>query len=129
MYSVLESLMMINGSFFPFSMLLSCSCFSLFYGCFCGLVPGGAELNGVAPSSGEQPIPSAPRYRPFWPSRSMMILDYLETFFFPFLRSSLKANGCLLANRCSECRYISIQFKYVSVLLVSVLQVCLISVV
>ena len=103
--------------FISFSMLLSSSCFSLLHGCVCGLVPGGAELNGVAPSSGEQPVPSAPRCRPSWPSRSMMIQNYPETFFVLSLCSLLKVYGCLMASRYFDCRYSSLYFKCVAVCL------------
>jgi len=48
----------ISYSFF-WIVLLYCMCSSLFLGCDYGIVPGGALLNGVAPSSGEQPVLSA----------------------------------------------------------------------
>jgi len=57
----------------------------LSYGC--GLVPGDAMLNSVAPGAGEQPVQCAPRCRPAWLILSMMTLVMSETFMplFPLL--------------------------------------------
>jgi len=91
----------------PFSLLLPCSTLWLSYGYLDGFVPGSTVLNGAAPSHGEQPIPSAPRCWPSWPTRCMTILSYPETFFDLSLNALLKVATYLLASPHSGSLYIS----------------------
>ena len=66
---------------FPSFLLLPGSGLGLVNGYTGGSAPGGTMLNSVAPIYGEQPIPCTPRCWPWWPSWSMMIFIFPETFF------------------------------------------------
>jgi len=101
-----------------YTLLLPCSAFWLFCGYPAGFVPGVTALNGVAPNIGEQPAPRTPWCRPGWPSRSMMMPSFSETFFVviianqimytlvklsPFLRA-------FLHSRCFSTHFINTHF-------------------
>jgi len=101
---------------FP-SLLLPCFAFWLLHGYLGGLVPGVTALNGVAPSPGEQPAPRTPWCRPGWPSRSMMMPSFSETFVViianKFLYTLVKMSPFLRAflhSRCFSTHIISTLF-------------------
>ena len=103
--------------FISLSLLLPCFASWLPHGYLGGFVPVGTVLNGVAPSHGEQPIPSAPRCWPGWPSRSMMMPSFSETFVAIFLYDLVTMSPPLRAYPHSGCLYTNLLITYFDVCL------------